>query len=360
MKRVLIILTVLVGLAIQKPVTVTAAGNSKPFVVVIDAGHGGKDEGASGKKKLKEKSINLAVALKLGAMLEKEKNIKVLYTRKTDVFVPLDDRAQFANKHNANLFISIHTNSAENRAAHGTEVYTFSPSSNTVAMRENAVMELEENYKKKYEGFDPNSSESYIQWDLVAGDFGFSGQSKELASSISKQLTKQTGLYNRGIHQAGFWVLKYSNMPGVLVEVGYVSNLEEEKFLKKESSYEKFATAIHKAVVNYKNKYEKKAAAKEKDVKADAERNNAGIHYRIQFYTGARKNVNAKEFKSCVPASEYKISEERYTYTYGDEQTYAKAKELLAKVQNDFKDAFIAVFKNGERLSREEARQYMK
>ncbi|MCQ2207982.1 MAG: N-acetylmuramoyl-L-alanine amidase [Paludibacteraceae bacterium] len=339
---------------------VVAAESNKPFVVVIDAGHGGKDEGASGKKKLKEKEINLSVALKLGALLEKEKNIKVLYTRKTDVFVPLDDRAQFANKNNANLFISIHTNSAENKAAHGTEVYSFSTTSSSVAMRENAVMELEENYKKKYEGFDPNSSESYIQWNLVASDFGFSGQSKELASSISKQLTKYSGLYNRGIHEAGFWVLKYSNMPGVLVEVGYVSNLEEEKFLRKDSSREKFATAIYKAVVNYKNKIEKKAAAKEQDVKKDAERTNAGIHYRIQFYTGARKNVNAKEFKNCVPATEYKVGDERYTYTYGDEQTYAKAKELLAKVQKDFKDAFIAVYKNGERLSREEARQYMK
>lgn len=360
MKRVLIILTVLVGLTCQKPVAVVAAESNKPFVVVIDAGHGGKDEGASGKKKLKEKEINLSVALKLGALLEKEKNIKVLYTRKTDVFVPLDDRAQFANKNNANLFISIHTNSAENKAAHGTEVYSFSTTSSSVAMRENAVMELEENYKKKYEGFDPNSSESYIQWNLVASDFGFSGQSKELASSISKQLTKYSGLYNRGIHEAGFWVLKYSNMPGVLVEVGYVSNLEEEKFLRKDSSREKFATAIYKAVVNYKNKIEKKAAAKEQDVKKDAERTNAGIHYRIQFYTGARKNVNAKEFKNCAPATEYKVGDERYTYTYGDEQTYAKAKELLAKVQKDFKDAFIAVYKNGERLSREEARQYMK
>lgn len=359
MKRILIILSILLGL-LHYQVSDVLAQNTKPFIIVIDAGHGGKDDGASGKNKLKEKTVNLSVALKLGAKLEKLNNVKVYYTRKTDVFVPLDERAQFANDKKANLFISIHTNSAENKAAHGTEVYSFSSSSSSVAMRENAVMELEENYKKKYDGFDPNRSESYIQWDLVAGDFGVSGQSKELANEISKQLTKYSGLFNRGIHQAGFWVLKYSNMPSVLVEVGYISNLEEEKFLRKDASHEKFATAIYKAVVQYKNEFEKKAAAKEKDVTEYAKKSTNGIHYTVQFYTGARKDVNAKEFKKCVPAKECSLGNDRYTYTYGDEVTYEKAKVLLSNVREYFKDAFLVVYKDGERLSREQARQYMK
>ncbi|MCQ2192780.1 MAG: N-acetylmuramoyl-L-alanine amidase [Paludibacteraceae bacterium] len=359
MKRLLIILSILLQ-GVTYLGTEVLAQTKKPFVIVIDAGHGGKDNGASGKKKLKEKDINLSVALKLGEQLEKVSNVKVYYTRKTDVFVPLDDRAQFANNLNANLFISIHTNASENRDAQGTEVYSFSTSSSDIAMRENAVMELEENYKKKYDGFDPNSSESYIQWDLVSSDFGFSGQSKELANTISKQLTKYSGLKSRGIHQAGFWVLKYSKMPGVLVEVGYVSNLEEEKFLRKETSHQKLATAIYKAVVQYKNEYEKKAAANAKDVKEDAKKQTAALRYSVQFYTGARKSINAKEFKSCVPARESDLGKGIYSYTYGNEQTYEKAKELLAKVRKDFSDAFLVVYKNGERLTREQARQYMK
>lgn len=360
MKHVLVILSFMFGLWVTLPKSLYAQ-SKKPFLIVIDAGHGGKDDGATGKKKLKEKDVNLSVALKLGAQLEKLKDVKVRYTRKTDVFVPLDDRAQFANKLNADLFISIHTNSAENKKAQGTEVYSFSPSSSSVAMRENAVMELEENYKKKYDGFDPNSTESYIQWDLFASDFGISGRSKELAGAISKQLTKYSGLNNRGIHQAGFWVLKYSKMPGVLVEVGYISNLEEEKFLRKESSHEKFATAIFKAVVQYKAELEKKAAASAKDVKDDAQKvGNSGIRYRVQFYTGTRKSLWAKEFKNCVPANEYSVGENKYTYTYGDALTYEAAKELLDKVRTNFKDAFLVVFKNGERLTREEGKKYLK
>lgn len=387
MKHILTILSVFfIGLGYLLP----TAASAKPFIIVVDAGHGGKDEGASGKKKLKEKDINLAVALKLGAKLKQMKGVEVHYTRTTDVFVPLDERAQIANRLNANLFISVHTNSAENRTARGTEVWTFSATQNIVAVRENSVIELEENYKKKYDGFDPNSSESYIQWNLIASDFGYSGQSKELASSIATQLKKYSGLKNRGIHQAGFWVLKYSKMPGVLVEVGYVSNPDEEKFLRKNTSREKLATAIYKAVVQYKAEYDKKEAEKAKDEKADASKkvsNNKSttnssskststnkkettkksstttsddICYRVQFYTGPRKDVNCKAFKHCVPAREANLGNGKYSYTYGKATTYAKAKELLEKVHEDFSDAFLVVYKNGERLSRDEAKQYLK
>ena len=335
---------------------------SKPFVVVIDAGHGGKDEGASGQKKLKEKDINLAVALKLGKKINSLKGTRVHYTRKTDVFVPLDDRAKFANEKKADLFISIHTNSAENKNATGTEVYSFSPSSSNVAMRENAVMELEENYKKKYDGFNPRSSESYIQWDLFASDFGMSGQSKKFASYVSEELKKQTPLGNRGIKQAGFWVLKYSNMPGVLVEVGYVSNLEEEKFLRKDSSREKLAQAIYDAFLKYFNEYKKKDEASAKQKTQQDAKTNKGVHYRVQFYTGQQKDINAREFKNCVPATEFRLNSNPnlYTYMYGYETTIEEARALLAKVRLQFPDAFLVVFKDGERLGPNDSQPYLK
>lgn len=355
---------------------------NKPFVVVIDAGHGGKDNGASGKKKLREKDINLAVALKLGKMINQIKGVRVYYTRKTDVFVPLADRANYANDLKADLFISIHTNSAETRSARGTEVYSFSPSSTDVAMRENSVMELEENYKKKYDGFDPNSSESYIQWDLIASDFGYSGQSKKFASYISNEFKKNCPLQNRGIHQAGFWVLKYSNMPGVLVEVGYVSNLEEEKWLRKDANRDALAQSVYNAFVKYKADYDKKTStsAEQKQSKnnditksesnsqksktnAQASKSSSlttGVHYKVQLYTGQRKSMLAPEFKSWTPAQEYPLTNGNFTYMYGDETNYADAKQLLAKIKKDFKDAFLVVFKDGKRLEPNAALKYMK
>ena len=341
-------------------------------MVVIDAGHGGKDDGASGLKKLKEKNLNLSVSLKLGKLINQMKGVRVYYTRKTDVFVPLAERAQYANNVKADLFISVHTNASENRDARGTEVYTFSPTSSTVAMRENAVMELEDNYKKKYDGFDPNRSESYIQWDLVASDFGYSGLSKSFASYISDRLSKNCPLQNRGIRQAGFWVLKYSNMPGVLVEIGYVSNPEEEKWLRKETSHDALAKSIYEAFVQYKADYDKKnsiesasgSTAGGSNTQSSAVSSQTiltkGIHYKAQLYTGQRKSMYAPEFKKCVPAQEYPVSNGRYTYMYGDETQLDKAKAMLDSVRRDFKDAFLVVFKDGKRLEPDEAYQYLR
>ncbi len=330
----------------------------KPFIVVIDAGHGGKDPGA-GKKELREKTVNLAVALKLGKLLENQKGVKVYYTRKTDDFVTLQDRAIFANKKKANLFISIHANATKKSSVRGTEVYTFSSASTDVAMNENSAMELEENYKEKYDGFDPRSSESYIQWQLVSSDFGNIGHSKDFAKYVSAQFRKHTNLPDRGIREAGFWVLKYSNMPGVLVELGYLSNKEDEKFLKSSDNQAKLATAISKAVEQYKKEYDKKEGMAAKEQEIVEKQQNSGIHYRVQFYSGARKDVNSKDFKGCVPARESEQDDCRYIYTYGDDTTLCAARKTLADVRYDFKDAFLVVFKDGERLSRSEAAQYL-
>lgn len=244
----------------------TAFSGDKPFVVVIDAGHGGKDPGAFGYTlKLKEKDINLKTALKLGELLSKEKGVKVLYTRKKDIFIPLDDRAQIANKAKADLFISIHTNAAENRSARGTESYAVGSSSANleVAKRENAVMLYESDYKTKYRGFDPNSTESYIMFDILQSKY--MEQSVSFASLVEKNFTK-SGRSSRGVKQAGFWVLKQAAMPAVLVELGYISNREEESFLSKDKNLDKMANDILKAFVQYKKIHDKRSSDGYKDV----------------------------------------------------------------------------------------------
>ncbi len=245
---------------------VTAYSDDKPFVVVIDAGHGGKDPGAFGYTlKLKEKDINLKTALKVGELLAKEKGVKVLYTRKKDVFIPLDDRAQIANKAKADLFISIHTNAAENRSAKGTESYAVGSSSANleVAKRENAVMLYESDYKTKYRGFDPNSTESYIMFDILQSKY--MEQSISFASLVEQNFSK-TGRSSRGVKQAGFWVLKQAAMPAVLVELGYISNREEENFLSKDKNLDKLANDILKAFVQYKKSHDKRNSDGYKDV----------------------------------------------------------------------------------------------
>ncbi len=347
--------------------TKICAHTSKPFVVVIDAGHGGKDQGAHGRTKLHllEKNINLKVALKAGELINKEKGVRVYYTRKTDVFVPLGDRSQYANRLNADLFISIHTNSAETREANGTEVYSFSPSSSNIAMRENAVMEMEDNYKKKYDGFDPRSSESYIKWDLVASDFGISGQSKSFASYLSSQLNALTDRNCRGIKTAGFWVLKYSKMPGVLVELGYISNAKEERYMHKTSSVNAYAQSIANAFKKYRAEYKKKtnnSTLVHKTASVQSNRSHvltSGVHYRVQFYTGQRKSMWSKDFKRCVPAKEYPLRNSNYTYMFGDDTTLTSAKKTLTKVRKDFKDAYLVVFKEGKRLEPDDAHKYL-
>lgn len=242
----------------------------KSFVVVIDAGHGGKDPGALGYTlKLKEKDINLKMALKLGDLLAKEKNVKVLYTRKKDVFIPLDDRAQVANKAKADLFISIHVNAAENRSARGTESYAVGSSSANleVAKRENAVMLYESDYKTKYRGFDPNSTESYIMFDFLQSKY--MEQSVSFASRIEDGFTG-IGRSSRGVKQAGFWVLKQAAMPAVLVELGYISNREEEAFLSKDKNLDMMAKSITKAFVQYKKKHDNRNTSGYRDTDSNA------------------------------------------------------------------------------------------
>ncbi len=230
-------------------------GASQAFTLVIDAGHGGKDAGALGKK-CKEKNINLAVALAFGQLVEKNcPDVKVVYTRKSDTFVQLDQRANIANKAKADLFISIHTNSTAKRTGvQGTETYTLGMHKATenleVAMRENSVITLESGYKQRYEGFDPKSSESYIIFELMQDQN--MERSVKLAKLIQKQFRNNAGRKDRGVYQAGFLVLRETSMPSALVELGYINNSAEETYLNSKNGVSAMAKSIYNAFVAYR------------------------------------------------------------------------------------------------------------
>ena len=237
---------------------VASAATKRPFVLVIDAGHGGKDAGAVGQL-TKEKDINLNVALALGRLVEKNcPDVKVIYTRKTDVFVTLQGRAEIANRNKANLFISVHTNSSPvgKAAPMGAETYTLgmhrAADNLEVAKRENSVITQENNYKQTYHNFDPRKSESYIIFEFLQ-DCNMQ-QSVDLARAIQRNYTS-SGRKNKGVHQAGFLVLRATSMPSVLTELGFISNAEEEKFLHSQEGVATLARAIFEGFKSYRQKH---------------------------------------------------------------------------------------------------------
>lgn len=238
--------------------TFTAMAAGHRFTLVIDAGHGGHDAGALGSFS-KEKNINLKVALAFGRMVERNcPDVRVVYTRKTDVFIALDERANIANRAKADLFISIHTNALPHgKIARGFEVYTLgmhrAADNLEVAKRENSVILEEKNYKQRYEGFDPRSSESYIIFEFMQ-DRNMA-KSVELAKMIQKEVCAQAGRPNKGVHQAGFLVLRATSMPSCLIELGFITTRDEENLLNSESGIEAHARGIFQAFNRYKKKH---------------------------------------------------------------------------------------------------------
>ena len=231
------------------------------FTVVLDAGHGGHDPGAIGSMS-REKDLNLAITLDLGAIIEQNfKDVKVVYSRKTDKYLTLQERADVVNDHHADLFICVHTNSAPSPSAYGAESFTLglakTKANLDVAMRENSVITLEENYKTKYQGFDPNSVDSYIMFEFMQDKY--IDRSVEFASTIQKQFRSYCNRSDRGVRQAGFWVLHRSACPSVLVEVGFISNPAEERYLSSEVGQKEMATAIFNAFVDYKKDHDRKS-----------------------------------------------------------------------------------------------------
>lgn len=234
------------------------------WVVVIDAGHGGKDPGAVGAK-AREKNINLSVALRTGKYIsENLKDVKVIYTRDDDTFIGLAERAEVANKHKADLFISIHSNAMTDKRFTGAETYvlgqTMDEANLQVAMKENSVITFETDYETKYEGFDPNSVESYIIFSLMQNTY--LRQSTEFATLIQNQFRDRVGRKDRGVRQAGFQVLWRTTMPSVLVELGFVTNPDEEKYLLSEQGQDYLASAIFRAFRDYKQTIDNRSGVK--------------------------------------------------------------------------------------------------
>ena len=334
--------------------------NANDFVVVLDAGHGGKDYGALGVS-AREKDINLSVAKLLGQMINDNiNNVKVVYTRDDDRFLTLQKRAQIANEANGDLFISIHTNSLDKRnkkrkTIAGASVYTLglhrTDENLEVAKRENAVIELEEDYSTSYSGFDPNSAESYIIFELNQNKH--LEQSVELASAIQQQFITTAGRKNRGVRQAGFLVLAETSMPGVLVELDFICNPTQEKFLASKSGQKKLAKAIFNAFKEYISHYN--IDSKAKDIKLDQNNDNlttsddGNIVYKIQFMSASKKVGSKKLFKGLDPIDFYKDGA-TYKYTYGRTASMQDAQKMLQKVREKFPDAFIIKFQNCKRI----------
>lgn len=253
-KKTTLILVMLMTLALE-----VFSANGR-FTLVIDPGHGGHDAGALGSMS-KEKDINLAVALCFGKYVERNlPDVKVVYTRKTDVFIPLHDRANIANRANADLFISVHTNALPaGKIARGFETYSLgmhrAKDNLDVAMRENSVISMEKGYQQTYQGFDPKSSESYIIFEFIQGKN--MERSVDIARMIQKSVCSNANRPDKGVHQAGFLVLRETSMPSCLIELGFITTPDEESLLNNDSRVDEIAKAIYQGFLQYKNKYDK-------------------------------------------------------------------------------------------------------
>ena len=254
LKKITLILTLLCMLVL------TATGANRRFTLVIDPGHGGHDAGALGAIS-KEKNINLSVALQFGKYVERNMpDVRVIYTRKTDVFVSLKERANIANRANADLFISVHTNALPaGKIARGFETYTLgmhrAKDNLDVAMRENSVISMEKGYQQTYQGFDPRSSESYIIFEFIQGKN--MERSVELARNIQRKVCNSANRPDKGVHQAGFLVLRETSMPSCLIELGFITTADEEKLLNDASRVDDIARGIYEGFAQYRNKYDK-------------------------------------------------------------------------------------------------------
>lgn len=355
MKRVVIFLIILTffGFAPQKAIS---QGVKK---IVIDAGHGGKDPGALGPNGIKEKNIVLAIALKTGKYIEDNfPDVEVVYTRNTDVFIELYERANIANKSDADLFISIHANSSSSTEAHGAETYALglhkTEANLEVAKRENAVIDLEDNADKNY-SFDPNSPEGHIMMSIAQN--AFLDQSLLLASNVQVQFTERVKRYDRGVRQAGFFVLYKTKMPSVLIELGFVSNPEEAAFLNSVTGQDYMASAIYRAVKDYKqhvdalwaeNQKVKVEQVEQQKVEADKE----GRIYKIQVYASkyaAKKD--AQVYKDFEKVWVEQANNGVYRHVVNEYNSYeAASADLLNVVKKGYKGAYIVAYKDGKRV----------
>src|SRR5690554_328365 len=328
----------------------------RTFTVVIDPGHGGKDPGAVGSSS-KEKDIVLSVGRKVGKLIEKHHpDVKVLYTRNDDHFVALNKRAEIANKAHADLFLSIHCNALDRKRTSPQGVETFvlglhrSKDNLDVAKAENAVIMYEDDYSVKYEGFNPNEPESYIIFEFMANEF--LAQSVYLASIVQNQLVSNSKRVNRNVRQAGFLVLREVAMPSILIELGYISNRQEEQYLKSASGQTSLASSIYNGFREYKREYDKKSYVFDSSGTAvySTDRSQGKREYRIQFLTSSREySSGAAVFKGLQPVDNY-YEGSTYKYTYGSTASREEINRSLREVKKKFKDAFIVEFVDGQRV----------
>ena len=376
-----------------------ADGDAHRFTLVIDAGHGGHDAGAVGAIS-KEKNINLNVALAFGRLVEANcPDVRVVYTRKTDIFIPLQTRADIANNCKADLFISIHTNAVpKGKIARGAETYTLgiarADANLEVAKRENSVITYEANYRKVYEGFDPSKVESYIIFELMQDQY--MQQSVELARLIQQQYVHHAGRNNKGVHQAGFLVLRKTSMPAVLTELGFISTPEEERYLNSEQGIRQMSQSLYNGFVNYRAKHDKKAPAprliadeggsggtqpttptgpaktdtttrKKADPQptttdgTDAAGRTGGNTrsdlptYKVQLFVVDRPLKDGDRRFCGLQGVSYYRENGMYKYTYGETTDYNEARRLQRSVADKFSSAFIVAFRDSRRMDLQEA-----
>jgi len=392
------ILLLLLALLMAAATTVNAAEKKKKFTLVIDAGHGGKDAGALGKYS-KEKNINLNVALAFGRYVEQNcQDVRVIYTRKTDVFIPLHERAAIANRNKADVFISIHTNAISgSKTIAGLETYTMgmrrSDEKLSAAMRENNVVLIEDNFRQHYSGFDPRSPESYIIFEMI-NDANML-ESVNLAKKIQKKVCRTAGRPDKGVKQDAFLVLRETSMPACLIELGYITTPSEEAYLNNKKNIDAMGKGIYQAFVEYKayrtgnsvsqlpepqqpqepqkpqesqkpqqpqepqesQKPQESQQPQEPQQPQESQKpqaSNAPI-FKVQFLTSDRKlKATDKRLKGLKDTDCYKEGA-LWKYTVGSTTDYDEIRRLRRQVAKSFPQAFIAAFRDGQRMDLDEA-----
>ncbi|MCP4441066.1 MAG: N-acetylmuramoyl-L-alanine amidase [Aureispira sp.] len=351
--------------------------SSQTMRVVIDAGHGGKDPGSLGKK-AKEKDISLKIALKVGAYIKTYMSgVKVIYTRTTDKFLPLHERARIANDNDADVFLSIHCNSTLPNRKHinGTETYVMglhrAEDNLLVAKRENEVILLEDNYKSQYGGYDPNSPEGHIMLSMYQN--AYLSQSILLAEKIEGQFKSRANRNSRGVKQAGFAVLRATTMPSVLVETGFLSNSTEEAYLSTDKGQVYIASAIYRAFKDYKSAVDKGGLVSKPSRSSSSSSSGTigstsssktssisktGVVYRVQLASSPSPiDTKSGRWKKVSTIERFKISG-AYKYYSGKYSNLSGAVSHQKVIrQSGFSDAFIVPFKNGVKISLSEAKR---
>lgn len=367
------------------PMMLFAQRGEKISTVVIDAGHGGRDSGALGAIS-KEKDLNLTVALLLGDYIKKNcPDVTVIYTRERDVFVDLNERANIANRNNADVFISIHCNSTDSKSASavGAETFVLGEHKNAanlaVAKKENASILYEEDADEKYGNFDLDSPEAYIALSLFQKEY--LNQSIQLAANIQEQFTKRVGRKDRGVQQAGFLVLWKTAMPSVLIELGFISNAAEERFLASEDGQVYMASAIYRAFRDFKASYEgenqtvkvetpvevkvetpvETPVEIKEEIPVETKEETPVVSFKVQFASrDTQVPVTDKDFAK-VPEVDVYFYNGAYRYTSGDFQSKQGAVDRQAELRKmGFDDAFVVAFIDGERATIKEAENALK